>query len=100
MNEHEKNIVIKILNEVLKSEKYRGQVYLFGSRARGDHNPHSDLDLLFDLNPPLALKTQLELQNFFVESDLPYKVDIVSEQNLLSEYRPSVAKDRKLLLSV
>ncbi len=34
--------------------RFRG-VYLYGSRARGDHRPNSDLDLLVLLDGPISL---------------------------------------------
>lgn len=99
MKENERLLILGVLKKILETH-YSGSVFVFGSRARGDFRPHSDLDLLFELTPVLSLKTQLQLQDAFQESDLPYKVDVVSIQNLLPEYRDGVLKDQKLLLQL
>lgn len=58
-----------------------GALYLFGSRARGDHRPDSDIDLLFEIAPEAdarfslwdkagllgLLKEELETEVDFVE---------------------------------
>ena len=69
---------IEELREFLK-EFFRGkeaEVYLFGSRARGDASPSSDIDLAIvsdqDLSEDLTM-----LREILEESLLPYKVDLV-----------------------
>jgi len=71
------------LREFFKGKKTK--VYLFGSRARGDHTEFSDIDLGFlseeDISEELCL-----LREIIEESWLPYKVDIVD-----------LSKDKSLL---
>ena len=69
---------IEELREFLK-EFFQGkevEVYLFGSRARGDASPASDIDLAIvsdqDLSEDLAI-----LREILEESLLPHKVDLV-----------------------
>jgi predicted nucleotidyltransferase len=51
-------------------------IYLFGSRARGEASPYSDIDIAIKGNRPL--KRELTQVRFAIEeSELPYKVDLV-----------------------
>ena len=69
---------IKDLKEFIKNffKGEKVEVYLFGSRARGDNTPFSDIDLGFvsdrDISNRLAI-----LRDILENSCLPYKVDIV-----------------------
>lgn len=49
---------------------------VFGSRATGRHRPLSDLDLLI-LGAPLPAGDRGALVDELLESDLPYRVDLV-----------------------
>jgi uncharacterized protein len=51
-------------------------VHIFGSRAKGNYKPGSDIDLAI-MNTPLEEKTLMCLKNDFEESSLPYMVDLV-----------------------
>ena len=78
-------------------QKWGGSVWVFGSRARGDHHPFSDLDILFDAKLPAGwlrnTKEKLE------ESNLPFKVDIVELHSLAESYRTQVFKERVKIVS-
>lgn len=70
------------------------RLWVFGSRARGDHKPFSDLDILIDgpsLPPGLLALVRERLE----ESSLPINVDLVLESELASSYRDGVLRDRK-----
>ncbi|MEK6705477.1 MAG: nucleotidyltransferase domain-containing protein [Bdellovibrionota bacterium] len=83
-------LVEQIALEPLK--RTGAQVFVFGSRARGDHYEFSDLDLLvFNLkNAKLlsGIKEQLE------ESSLPIRVDIVLNEDLADSYRNNVDSEK------
>lgn len=70
------------------------KVFIFGSRARGDFKRYSDIDLLIEVNPSLNRAQIRQLKDLFEESDLPYKVDLVLEEELLDEFRGSVEKEK------
>jgi len=82
---------------ILGPLRQRGaRVFLFGSRARGTHQPYSDVDLLIDADADLSafiggLSETLEEGNF------PYKVDLVDARSLASSYLASVERDKVLL---
>ena len=74
-------------------------VWIFGSRARGDHQPFSDVDLLYEYPQggingglvPSEVKEQIENSNF------PYKVDLVQVSDVAESYRSGVLADRLAL---
>ncbi|NJK85427.1 MAG: nucleotidyltransferase domain-containing protein [Bacteroidales bacterium] len=57
----DKNIANAILKKI-KEINPNAEVILYGSRARGDYNPHSDWDILILLND---LKVNLENEQIF-----------------------------------
>lgn len=74
-------------------EKLGARVWCFGSRARGDHRSSSDLDLLVESSEDLRAKL-FEISDALVESNFPYKVDLVQEKNLAKSYRAQVERER------
>ena len=73
------------------------RAYLFGSCARGDERPDSDIDLLvsLDYSHPIGLKYFSMMCD--LEKKLGKKVDLVSDDGLMSFARPYVDKDKILL---
>ena len=57
------------------------KVYVFGSCARGEDTPESDVDLLVDFNQNASLFDQVYIQNE-MHSLLECKVDVVSRRGL------------------
>jgi predicted nucleotidyltransferase len=74
-------------------EKLGARVWCFGSRARGDHRPSSDLDFLVESSEDLRGKL-FEISDALVESNFPYKVDLVQEKNLAKSYRAQIERER------
>lgn len=80
---------------VLNELRARGaRIWVFGSRARGDHQPFSDLDLLYEADGPLPFSVTGQISERLENSNLPIKVDLVAWSDLAESYRPSVLKDR------
>jgi len=70
------------------------KVWIFGSRARGDHKKFSDIDILFQIDKKKLpngflsrLKENLENSNF------SYKVDLVDFDEIAKNYRENILKD-------
>ena len=61
-------------------------VHVFGSRARGEPKPWSDLDLALEGPGPLSLALMAELAEAFDESDLPWKVDLVDRVSVSDDF--------------
>jgi predicted nucleotidyltransferase len=72
-------------------------VGVFGSWARGENRPDSDLDILIKLDKPVSLLTFVRMQRELSET-LDVKVDLVSEGGLKNErLRQYVFQDLKLI---
>ncbi len=56
-------------------------VYLFGSRAKGNYRPGSDIDLAI-MNEGVSAKKLAKLKSDFEDSNLPYNVDLVDFNQL------------------
>lgn len=69
----ERAIVLRILNEIVPDREVRA----FGSRVTGKAKPFSDLDLAVMGDEPLPLEMRARLEEAFLESDLPWKVDVL-----------------------
>lgn len=83
------NVVQKRILSVLSKESTVKQAIVFGSRARGDARPNSDIDLaLVGCNIPLSLFTKLR------EAAGLYSLDIVRIEGLDNdELRSSIERD-------
>jgi uncharacterized protein len=64
-------------------------IALFGSVARGEARPDSDVDLLVELAPPLTFERYTQV-NFYLEDLLGCPVDLVLPDTLKSRIRSSV----------
>lgn len=65
---------------------------VFGSVARGEDRPESDVDLLVRLGRPMGMVGYMRLVEN-LESSLQRKVDVVTEQSLNEHLRPFVMRD-------
>ena len=67
---------------------------LFGSVARGDNRPDSDIDIMVEIAP----EERMDVYRFvgivqFIEELFPVKVDVSSRSGLKPLVRPSVERD-------
>ncbi len=69
------------------------KVWIFGSRAGGTVKQYSDLDLAIDISVPLSFEQSANLKEAFIESDLPYKVDIVDWQAITDSFREIIRQN-------
>jgi len=65
---------------------------LFGSRAREQSHPNSDVDVLVEFDGPATSSRYFGLQ-FFLEDLLGAPVDLVTERALRPQLRPFVERD-------
>lgn len=74
------------------------KAWIFGSFARGEETPLSDIDVLvvYDDNARVSLLKQASMINE-LESLLDRSVDIVPEKLLRSNFKKSVNQDKKLI---
>jgi predicted nucleotidyltransferase len=81
--------------ERLASRHKAVSVKVFGSVARGDDRPGSDVDLLVRFGPEASLFDQVELAQE-IEDLLGVAVDVISEQGLRPGYQEIRAEARRL----
>jgi predicted nucleotidyltransferase len=65
---------------------------IFGSVARGEAGPESDLDLLVEMEPGRSLLDHIALIQD-LEEDLGCRVDVVTEKALKERYRKKILED-------
>ena len=79
---------------------YASRIELYGSHARGEARPDSDVDILVELRPA-GERPRLGLQWFALEQQLSDRlgqpVEIVTERALSPHIRPHIASDRRVL---
>lgn len=74
------------------AEHGAGNVRIFGSVARGDDRPDSDIDLVVTLEPGRTLLDLAELE-LRLEQLLGRKVDVVTERSIRPPIRAGVLSD-------
>lgn len=65
---------------------------LFGSVARDEASPESDIDLLVEFDKPIGLFEFVDLKNY-LESILGRQVDLVSKNGLKRQLRDGILKE-------
>jgi len=88
--------IIGILREHRSTLEQRGvrHAALFGSVARGEDGPGSDIDIMIDIGdrPDLDVYAYVGLQDY-IATLLEGPVDVVSRQGLRENVRPNVLAD-------
>ena len=88
--------MIKTIQDYFKTQPVL-KAWLFGSYARGEETPDSDIDILVDLDysKPVGLEfvqMQLDLQSLLQKS-----IDLVSSRGVSKYIKPFIDTDKKLL---
>ena len=87
MESREINETLQKHLDVLRDQYGIDRIGLFGSFARGEQNPKSDIDLLVEFSRPVGLFKFMELENQLSEI-LGAKVDLVTRNAL----KPRIGK--------
>ena len=90
MTEQDKQKLMKIITKYLP----KAQIYLFGSRARKDNLPQSDIDITIDNENKIDLLTLSNIKEEIEESTIPFTVDIVDLNNISEDLKKQILKDR------
>jgi predicted nucleotidyltransferase len=85
---------LDILKEIL--QKFSVEVYVFGSRAKGNARKLSDLDLC--IKQEIDKSTLRKFKDSLEESNLPFKVDVVVWDELSDAFKSHIEKDLSLIL--
>ena len=80
---------------------YARRISVFGSYARGEQTPESDIDLLVKLKPseqrpPLGLFEVIRLERE-LQKELGREVELVTEEGISSRIKSKVERDRVVL---
>jgi uncharacterized protein len=96
LSAEERRLVLAILPAHLPVD---AEVWVFGSRATGRARRYSDLDLAIDAGRPLSFDELAQLGEEFLESDLPYRVDLVDWHGVGEAFRRAIGTQRVPLLT-
>ncbi len=69
---------------------------IFGSYARGDEKPSSDVDILVDFNKPISFVEFFNMKES-ISDKLEKEVDIVSAKSILPYFEDYINKDLKII---
>lgn len=72
------------------------RIGIFGSRARGDDRPDSDLDLLVDFRKPKSLLTLVSIEQELSDT-LGIKVDLLTEKAISPHLIDRIKADLKVV---
>lgn len=76
-----KNQTIHAISEVFRMHPQIGVAILYGSRAKGNYRPNSDIDLTLK-GENLDLTELLKIENELDDLLLPYKIDLSVYHNI------------------
>ncbi len=88
---------LEIVKAILSRYIPDREVAVFGSRAMGSPKPFSDLDLCIMGETSLPKDLLLDLEEAFLESDLPMKVDVVNWADLNELFRRQIQTELMML---
>lgn len=85
--------VVSILSQDLKPRR----IFLFGSRAKGDHDAHSDFDFAVDGQAPRSHRLEVEVNQKIEKVAGLYGVDVVYLPKLARDFRQLVLDSGKIV---
>lgn len=85
----EKKLMIKLLYALFPESK----IYLFGSRARGDHKEWSDIDIALDIGRQMTIKELTRAKNVLEALNIPEKIDVVDMHSIPENLKLVILKE-------
>jgi len=83
----------KILLKIICGHLPKAKVYLFGSRARKDNQPGSDIDLAIDAGKEIDFRLILKMLGEIEETTVPLTVDLVDLHSASDDFKKEVEKE-------
>jgi len=68
-------------------------IYLFGSRARGDHTDRSDIDIAIDLGREMEIREIAKARGVLEGLNLPWKIDVVDMHSISAAMKGFILKE-------
>lgn len=68
-------------------------IYLFGSRARGDHTERSDIDIAIDLGRQMEFREIARARGVLEGLNLPQKIDVVDMYSIPAAMKEFILKE-------
>lgn len=87
-----KTKIIKIIEMFFPHAK----IYLFGSRARGDFDIHSDYDIAIDDGKKMPITQRAQILSMIDVLNIPQTVDIVDFQTIPGEMKKKILAEGKI----
>lgn len=91
LTEQQYQYIQEIVVVPLKNEG--ATTWIFGSRARGDHDEFSDLDFMVESKEDISSLVS-KIQETLENGNFPYKVEIVQSKDFAESYRESFEMDK------
>lgn len=85
------------LIKIIKNRLPNCRIYLYGSRARGDHSMGSDVDLALDAGQKIEPLTMIFIKEDIENSTIPYFVDVVDVHTISADFKQEITKEFVLL---
>ncbi|MGL4226976.1 MAG: nucleotidyltransferase domain-containing protein, partial [Rickettsia sp.] len=94
----DKDIQSYIFFNKLKSLPFVNEIWLFGSRARGDNDERSDIDIAI-ISPNITDQEWLEVMDIMESADTLLKIDCVRFEStkISSELYENILKEKKII---
>ena len=84
---------MELIRAIVNHQVPEYEVYAFGSRVKGMTAKHSDLDLVIMTEKPLSTERMADLKDAFMNSDLPFKVDVVDWAETKERFREIIRRE-------
>jgi predicted nucleotidyltransferase len=81
------------IGRVLRALFPTAKIYFFGSRARGTNSEMSDIDVAIDTGKAERWRDIGEARDMFVESNIPYSIDVVDLNDITQTMRESIKRE-------
>lgn len=91
LNPQDRSAIEQIVAPLLARRDAR--LKLFGSRARGDARPASDIDLALVAKQPIAATDMAVLREALDESQIPFRIDLVDYASAPSYLRAAIDRE-------
>jgi len=90
---HISDIQLQIAKTILKKNISNNTlIWIFGSRVSFNYKPYSDLDIALQHtdNKTISLKKLASIKADFIDSDLPWKVDVIDYNSISGIFKQNV----------